>query len=72
MAQTSKPWESIILSWQQAVLVAGFILTLGKGLNDLATLRKDIEYLKGRIDRKVNPLEEKLEKLEDEIKCNNG
>ena len=72
----AKPWENIVLSWQQAVLVAGFILTLGKGINDLATLRKDVEHVSGRIDRRVNPIEHDLERLEERInmleKCNNG
>ena len=70
----SKAWENIILSWQQALIVGGFILTLGKGINDISVLKKDLEYLKGRIDRRVDPVEEDLKKLEDRVnkveKCN--
>lgn len=70
----SKPWENIVLSWQQAVLVGGFILTLGKGINDIAVLKKELEYTKGRIDRRVNPVEERINKLEEKVieieKCN--
>lgn len=72
----SKPLENIILSWQQAVLIVSIILTIAKAYNSIIVLDTEVEYLKGRLERKTSRIEELIKILEDRTeeleKCKNG
>ncbi len=72
----SKPLENIVISWQQAVLIVSIILTIAKAYNSIIVLDTEVEYLKGRLDRKASRIEELLKIVEDRVeeleKCKNG
>ena len=69
----TKPFEYISLNWQQIIVLVGFIVSVGIAYNDVTRLKAEVEYLKGRIDRKVNPIEEDIEEIQKQIhklECN--
>ena len=69
----TKPFEYISLNWQQIIVLVGFIVSVGIAYNDVTRLKSEVEYLKGRIDRKVNPIEGDIKEIQKQIhklECN--